>query len=283
MEVFSLGKILPLAALAIAGVFVMHGANLAIPALPSAGSLGRACVTLVFAFLGFESALNPSGEVKDSHRTVPRAVLYALVLVTVLYLAIQMVAEGVLGARLASETAAPLATVAGIVFGSWGSALMLVGALLSTFGYLTGDALTNPRVLFALSEDGVVPPWLSAVHPRYRTPWKAILTHAVLSFALATSGTYNKLIVIANVAVLVLYAVVALGVLRLRAKDVREEGEPFLVAGGPLVPLLAVGVLGYISLQATFAEWLGTLITLVLASGLYVFSLFMRRRTVRAG
>jgi len=82
---------------------------------------------------------------------------------------------------------------------------------------------------------------------------------------------------------MLLYAVVALGVLRLRAKNVRAEGEPFVVAGGPVVPVLAVLVLGYILAQAKPEEWLGTGITIVLATGLYFFSLIMRRRTAAPG
>ena len=283
MEIFTLSKMIPLVTLAVVGVFFMHPANLVIPALPPAHDLGRACVTLIFAFLGFESALCPSGEVKDSHRTVPRAVLYALVLVTVLYLSVQMVAMGVLGPQLARETAAPLAAVAGIVFGGMGSKLMLLGALLSTFGYLTGDALTNPRTLFALAENGVLPPWLSSIHRTYRTPWMSIGTHATLAFTLAVTGSYRSLIIMANVAVLVWYGVVAAGVIALRARDVRQDGEPFLVPFGPVIPVLAILVLGYLLLQATPIEWVGTLITLGLATALYVLSRYMRRRGTPAG
>lgn len=279
VELFSLGKLIPLVGLAVVGVFAMHPANLAIPALPKAAVLGRSCITLIFAFLGFENALNPSGEVKDSHRTVPRAVLLALGLVTVLYLTIQMVAQGVLGSQLATETAAPLAAVAGIVFGPVGRTIILLGTLISTFGYLSGDVLTSPRALFALSEDGVLPPWLSRVHPRFRSPWLAILMHAALAFTLASTGTFASLIVVANVAVLIMYATVCLGVIALRRKDVRADGDPFVLPLGPVIPLLAVVVLGIFLTSAQPIEWEATGIMLVLATALYYFSLYMRKRT----
>jgi len=240
--------------------------------------MGRACVTLIFAFLGFENALNPSGEVKDSHRTVPRAVLLALGLVTVLYLTIQMVAAGVLGPQLAKETAAPLAATAGVVFGPVGSTIILVGTLISTFGYLSGDVLTSPRALFALSEQGMLPPWLSKVHPVRRTPWLAITTHVVLAFTLASTGSFVKLIVVANVAVLLMYGVVCLGVLALRRKGVRAGGDPFVVPGGPIVPVAAAIVLAAILWTATVQEWEATAIVLALATVLYAVSNAMRRR-----
>ena len=283
VEVFSLGKLIPLLGLVAFGVFAMNGENLVIPSLPPVGDIGRACVTLVFAFLGFENALSPSGEVKDPHRTVPRAVLLALALVTVLYLTIQMVAAGVLGPQLSKETEAPLAAVAGVVFGSAGSTFILFGALVSTFGYLSGDALTSPRALYALSEDGVLPPWLSSVHPAFRTPWLAVITHAVLAFTLASTGSFATLIVVANVAILLMYGVVCVGLLQLRRKNVRAGGDPFVVPGGPLVPVAAAGVLLWLLSTATRAEWLATGITLLLASVLYGMSLFMRRRATPAG
>jgi len=282
VELFSLGKLIPLVGLAAVGLFMMHPANLVIPALPPVTDLGRACITLIFAFLGFENALNPSGEVKDSHRTVPRAVLLALSLVTVLYLTIQMVAQGVLGPQLAKETAAPLAAVAGVVFGPMGSTIILIGTLVSTFGYLSGDVLTSPRALFALSEDGVLPPWLSTVHPRFRSPWLAIMTHAALAFTLASTGSFQTLIVIANVAVLLMYGMVCAGVLRLRARNVRAGGDPFVLPGGPVIPVLAMVMLAVLLSGATAAEWRATGITLVLVTLLYRFSILMRARSAPA-
>jgi APA family basic amino acid/polyamine antiporter len=281
MEIFSLAKLIPLLVLVAFGMFVMHGRNLVIPALPPVSDMGRACVMLIFAFLGFENALNPSGEVRDPHRTVPRAVLLALALVTVLYLAIQMVAAGVLGAQLSKETAAPLAAVAGVVFGSAGSTFILLGTLVSTFGYLSGDALTSPRALFALAEDGVLPPWLASVHPSFRTPWLAVITHAVLAFALASTGSFASLIVVANVAILIMYGVVCVGLLQLRRKNVRAGGDPFIVPGGPVVPIAAAVVLAWLLSTATQAEWLATGITLALASALYAASLYLRRRAAQ--
>jgi amino acid transporter len=237
---------------------------------------------LIFAFLGFENALNPSGEVKDSHRTVPRSVLLALALVTVLYLAIQMVAAGVLGPRLATETAAPLAAVAGVIFGSAGSTFILIGTLISTFGYLSGDALTSPRALFALAEDRVLPPWLASVHRSFRTPWLSITTHAVLAFTLASTGTFATLIVVANVAILIAYGVVCVGLFPLRRKNVRAGGEPFIAPGGPVVPIAATAVLVWLLSTATGAEWRATGITLVLATALYGATAYMRRRPAAA-
>ncbi len=281
VELFSLGKLAPLLVLAAVGLFAMKADNLVMPSLPAPSEMSRACVMLIFAFLGFEIALSPSGEVKDSHRTVPRAVLLALALVTALYLTIQVVAAGVLGERLAGETAAPLAAVARELFGGAGSTFILIGTLISTLGYLSGDALASPRALFALAEDGVIP-GLARVHPSFRTPARAIAIHAVLAFVLASTGSFTSLLVVANVAILLMYGVVCLGVLQLRRKGVQTGGEPFVVAGGPVVPICAAAVLVWLLSTVTRAEWLATGLTLLLASALYAASSYMRGRTAPA-
>lgn len=239
-------------------------------------------MTLIFAFLGFENSLNPSGEVKDPHRTVPRAVLLALCLVTLLYLLIQMVAVGVLGAQLAKETAAPLAAVANIVFGRVGSSVILLGTLISTFGYMTGDALTSPRALYALAEGGLLPPVISRVHPRLHTPYIAILVHAVLVVTLAATGSFATLIVVANVAVLLMYGIVAASVLMLRKKDVRGEGAPFVVPFGPVIPIAAIAVLLWLLSTATKQEFIATGITLAVATALHFSSYLWRAKAPTA-
>jgi amino acid transporter len=279
MELFSLAKLVPLLLLVAFGIFAMDGTNLKIPALPPASDMARASVMLIFAFLGFENALCPSGEVKDPHRTVPRAVLLALVLVTMLYLSIQMVAAGVLGPQLANETAAPLAAVARVVFGSAGSTFILVGTLISTFGYLSGDALSSPRALFALAERGVLPPPIARIHRTFHTPWLAIATHAVLAFTLASTGSFATLIVVANVAILLMYGVVCLGIFPLRRKNIRAGGDPFIVPGGPIIPIAAIGVLVWLLTTATSKEWIATGTTLVIAAVLYVGSRVLWGRT----
>lgn len=115
-------------------------------------------------------ALAPSGEVKNPARTVPRAVYAALVLTTILYVLIQLVGQGILGAELAKHPDTPLAEAASRFLGNAGRALMLVGATLSAFGFITSDILSAPRIIFAFGRDGVLPAWFAHIHPRFRTP-----------------------------------------------------------------------------------------------------------------
>jgi hypothetical protein len=159
IEVVSVAKLLPLLVLVGVGAFFVRPANLAIPAMPGGGEFARAAIVLIFAFTGVESALVPSGEVRDPARTVPRALAIAMIGVTLLYLGVHLVAQGVLGgAGLAAAKDAPLAAAAGgRARGPAGRYLLLVGATVSMFGYASGMTLAIPRALYTFGRDGFLP------------------------------------------------------------------------------------------------------------------------------
>lgn len=239
IEIVTIAKLLPLVAFVAVGAFFVRPGNLAWGAPPHlANVLGTAGV-VIFAFSGIESALAPSGEVSAPARTVPRASFLALGAVTVLYLAIQWVALGILGDALAGTGATPLAAAARVFAGSAGRTALIVGATISMLGYLSGNMLAVPRSLFALARDGFLPKQLSAVHPRFRTPHIAVVLYAVMVIGLALSGTFERLAVLSNLAAFVLYILCAIGVWRLRRLGVRSDGKPFVIPGGPLVPVAA--------------------------------------------
>ena len=192
--------------------------------MPAAGDVARTSLLLIFAFAGIECALVPSGEVRDTARTVPRAIALAMIGITVLYIALQMVAQGVLGGGLAQATVSPLADVAGASLGGWARALLLVGASISMFGYLGGMTLSIPRMLFAFARDGFLPRALASVHPVHRSPQAAIVVQSALALALAISGTFEKLAILANVSALALYLGCALAAWRLRQTRRHRQG-----------------------------------------------------------
>ena len=190
------------------------------PSAPPAADVARTSLLLIFAFAGIECALVPSGEVRDTARTVPRAIALAMVGITALYIALQVVAQGILGDALATATVSPLADAAGASLGGWARSLLLAGAAISMFGYLGGMTLSMPRIVFALARDGFLPRALAAVHPRHRSPQAAILVQSVLTLALALSGTFEKLAILANVSALALYLGCALAAWRLRRRSI---------------------------------------------------------------
>ena len=136
------------------GIFFIHPPNLAWSGWPSSKSLGDAVILLIFAFVGIEVALIPSGEVKNPARTVPRSAYLALVVTTIIYLMIQLVAQGTLGADLAKYPDAALAESAAKFLGNLGRTILLAGASISAFGFVTSDILSSPRMIFAFGRDG---------------------------------------------------------------------------------------------------------------------------------
>ena len=277
-SIATVAKLMPLLLVAIGGLFFIDTENLRVVALPAAGDVARTSLLLIFAFAGIECALVPSGEVRDTARTVPRAIALAMVGITVLYIALQMVAQGILGSGLAQATVSPLADAAGASLGGWARALLLGGAALSMFGYLGGMTLSIPRMVFALARDGFLPRALAAVHPVHRTPQAAIIAQSVLGLALAISGTFEKLAILANVSALALYLGCALASWRLRQLGVQEVPSTAIGAGGTafrvplaaLVPWLACAVIVWLLTGLTRDEWLGFGACVAAASVVYV-------------
>jgi APA family basic amino acid/polyamine antiporter len=254
-SIATVAKLAPLLLLAIAGAFFIRIDNLQIAEMPAASDIARTSLILIFAFAGIESALIPSGEVRDVERTVPRAIALAMAGITLLYIALQMVAQGILGSGLAQSTAAPLADAAGASLGGWAKSLLLAGASVSMFGYLGGMTLSMSRMIYAIARDGFLPKFLAAVHPVHRAPQAAIVLQALVTFVLAATGTFEKLAILANVSALMLYLGCALASWKL--------GQ------SPAVPLLACAVIAWLFTGLTLDEWLGFGACVAVASLIY--------------
>ena len=268
--VLTVAKLAPLLLLLIGGLFAVRADNLRwTQGAPSAGDLSRASVILIFAFAGVESALVPSGEIRDSARTVPRAVFLAMGLVTLLYVGLQVVAQGVLGGALAGD-ATPLVDAAGRIFGPWGVVMVSTAFMISAFGYLSGMMLAVPRALFAFGRDGILPRQLAAVHPRFQTPWVAIVVQSVLCWLLAVLNGFERLAIIANVSAALIYLGCAAAAWQLGRREAgRPDAGAFSIPGGALVPMLAIAAVLFLLTAVTMQEWAVLVAVLVVASLLY--------------
>jgi basic amino acid/polyamine antiporter, APA family len=239
LETITVVKLVPLLVFIAVGVFFIDPGNLAWTTVPAASTVLSTAGIIIFAFSGIEGATVPSGEVKNPARTVPRAILLALGAATVMYLAIQYVALGIMGPPLANTGNTPLAEAAGVALGPVARTVMILAAVVSMFGYLSANVLSEPRGLFAMSRDGFLPRQLTSVHPHFRTPNFAIGIYGVLVVIVALLGNFEWLTVFANLAALALYFLCAIATLVLRKRDVRTDGKPFVIPGGPTVPIAA--------------------------------------------
>ena len=149
-----------------------HAGNLA--------AIGQTAIVLIFAFVGLEIALVPSGEVRDPARTVPRALFSALAITTTLYLLIQTVAQGLLGPSMATYRRAPLAEAAGRALGQAAALLVLGRCDRLDVRLCVGRHARQPASLFAFARAGVLPAAVARVHPRFHTPYIAIVVYACI-------------------------------------------------------------------------------------------------------
>jgi amino acid transporter len=275
----TLAKLLPLTLLVVAGVATMRWSNLAWTEPTSPAAVSRASVLLVFAFLGVESALVPSGEVKDPARTVPRAIFLAMAVVAVLYVAIQVVAQGLLGPALPGDPT-PLASAAQVALGGWGRTLILVGSTVSMFAYVSGMTLNVPRMLFAFGRDGFLPRAVARVHERWRTPHIAIAAQTAVVIGLALFARFEQLAVAANSTSLLVYGGCCVAAAELRRRDVRSGGIPFRVPAGAVVPWLALAVIAWLLWGLRAEEWLAA--ALVASAAVVVYLVTAASRRARA-
>jgi basic amino acid/polyamine antiporter, APA family len=268
--VMTVAKLAPLALVIVVGVTALDADRLAVT-VPQPGDMARGSVFLMFAFLGVESALVPSGEVKDPARTIPRAIAIAMISVVIVYLAIQLVTQSAMGDAL-GQSKTPVADAAGVLLGGWGRTFILVGSAVSMLGYVSGMTLGVPRVLYAFARDGFLPATVASVHDRHRTPYVAIAIQAILNIILATTGTFEMLAILGNSTILLVYGACALGIFRLRARNVRLEREPFVAPFGPAIPVLACVAIAWLLTSLTGNEWLATIAPIGLAVVVYLVS-----------
>ena len=265
----TVAKLLPILLFIAVGIFFIHPAALGWSVWPGGDAIGKTVLLLIFAFMGIELALVPSGEVKNPSRTVPRSIFLALAITTALYIAIQLVAQGVLGTELSKFVDAPLAEAASRFLGNAGRTIILVGTVISAFGYVSGDILGSPRTLYAFGRNGILPAKMAAVHPRFRTPHIAIIVHAIIACAISVSSTFQYLAVLSNIAALLLYLFCCSAAFELVRRNVVSDGKPFSIPGDKVIPFLAVAIVLWILWHATLPEFGVAALVLVVASAWY--------------
>ena len=271
-------KLTPLFALAGIGVFLVDWSQVsfAFGDVPGWKALGASMVLVMFAYSGMETALVPSGEINNPARDVPRATMVAILLVVLLYLALQVVGQGLLGPRLATS-GVPVADTAGALWGP-GRVLLLVTACISMTGFLMGNLFGTSRLVFALGRDGYLPRIFGTVSAAHRVPLWALAVHALLAWVLAIAGNFDALALISGGAICLVYGLVSLAAWRAQALDLRERGDtPFVLPGGFAIPLLAIAAMVAITATLTRKEWLAIGIALAALVASYAL-LRLRKR-----
>ncbi len=265
-------KTLPLVLFILIGVWFVDWSRAFASGPAVTGDLGEAALLLLFAYAGFENAPAAAGEYKNPQRDVPFALLTMIAIITAIYTAVQLVAQGTLPGL--GEAESPLAEAAAQFMGSGFALVMTVGAIISIFGNIANTTLIGPRYAFALAQDGFGPRAMASVHPRYRTPWIAVIAQSTIALVLALTGSFVQLAMLSIIARLATYIGTAASVPFLRRKyGARSTG--FRLPGGPLIPILALLVSLIFLSSAEARNLIAGAIALLIGAIVYA----LRRRT----
>ncbi|WP_370462965.1 APC family permease [Parasphingopyxis sp. CP4] len=263
---FTILKLLPLIGLVIWGLFE------AAPApqfqLPEFTAVESIALVALYAFVGFEGANVPAGEMRDAKRTLPKAMITTIILATLFYFAIQWVYTNSAGSLADTET--PLVALAEHYIGPTGAIVLGLAAVFSIAGNVMAGVVSAPRMTFGLAEDGLLPRWFAHISPRFGTPDRSILFYGGLGLVVALSGTFVLLAIVTSLARLLSYllCIAALTVIRKRAGlDTFASIWAFVRHWG--VPAVATAMCLWAASQSTFEAWRVLGLFVVLGALLY--------------
>lgn len=221
-----------------------------------AAGIGSAAGTIFFSYIGLDAVSTAGDEVKNPQKTMPRAILAALITVTAVYILVTIAALGAQGWTDFEGQEAGLATILDTVTGAqyWGTVLA-AGAVISIFSVTLVTLYGQTRILFAMGRDGLLPSMFAKVNPRSMTPVNNTIIVAIVVSILAGVVPLDYLADMVSIGTLVAFIVVSVGVILLR---VREPDLPrgFKVPGYPVTPVLSVMACGYILYSLHWYTWI---------------------------
>jgi APA family basic amino acid/polyamine antiporter len=274
-------KLVPLLMIAFFGWFFISSSRTTIKSANLLSDTGEMSLILLFAFVGAETALNVSGEIKNPIKTIPRGIMLSVFIVVLLYIMIQLTVFGILGDSIIRFKDAPLAEAAKIMLGSAGILIVIVGASFSMFGNISGMVLNMPRVLYAAARDKViVPKGLAKIHPVFQTPHISIITYAAMGFVFASLGEFKQLAMLSSASYLIIYFGVVLAVIKFRITKAEEEQGSYRVPGGYIIPVVAALAIIWVLSNLAWNEIRGMLIFIALLTAIYFISRIFTRKSL---
>jgi APA family basic amino acid/polyamine antiporter len=281
-NIFTLLKLAAIAALVVSALVAapLPVAARAAPtpsSMPLALAIGTALVPVLFAYGGWQQANFVAEEMIDPEKNLPRALVLGVVIVAVVYLAVNLTYLRALGVPALAASHAPAADVMGAYFGDTGRRLIAAGIAVSTFGFLNLVILVTPRVYQAMARDGLFFASFAELHPRSRTPVAAIAVQGVWAIGLLLSGSYGQLLDYVTFADWIFFGVTAATLFVYRARD--RGAVPRFRA--PLYPMSAVlfclACLYVVAGAIASNPWNAARGGLLLAAGVPVFLFWSRR------
>jgi APA family basic amino acid/polyamine antiporter len=241
---FALGKVLAVVFIIVTG-FILGSrvsehfvvGNLADQSV-SLHSFFLALVAGLFAFGGWHMVTYNSEETINPQKTIPRALMLGTLIVTLCYIAMNAVYMYILPLDKVASSTRIAADAANTLIGFGGGAFMSALVIFSTFGALNGIILCGPRVYYSMAQDGLLFQWLADIHPKHRTPYKAIFLQAIWSSVLVASGTYRVLFTRVVYTEWIFFALLAFGIYMFRRRP--DIVRSYNIWGYPVVPAIFI-------------------------------------------
>jgi APA family basic amino acid/polyamine antiporter len=248
-----------------------------------------AAAVVFFAYIGFDAVSTTAEEAKNPKRDLPIGIIMSLVVCTALYLAVAAVLSGIIpvieyrstadalpGAAMVSPEAsvrflnAPVAYALVVIGQDWASYLVSAGAVAGITSVLLVLLMSQPRIFFAMSRDGLLPTAVSKVHPRFGTPYITTMITCVIVALVAGVTQIQVVGEMTSIGTLFAFVVVCASVLMLRIKR-PDAHRPFRVPGGPIFPILGIISCAYLMLSLPVITWVRFLVWLNIGFVIYWF------------
>jgi basic amino acid/polyamine antiporter, APA family len=247
------------------------------------GAMGLALVSILWAYDGFGDLSFAGGEVRDPQRNLPRAIIIGTLALIAIYVSTNVAYLYVSPIETVARSPLVAADTMLAIFGQAGVVLVSVFVMISSFSSLNGSMLASPRIFFAMAGDRLFFEAIARVHPRYKTPYVAILLAAVLGMALVLSRSFESLTNTFVLAIWPFYALSVAAIYRLRRQR-PDLPRPYRVVGYPIVPALFILSVVAFVVNSLVHDTMNSLITFALiCSGLPIYyGIFSRdRRQIR--
>jgi APA family basic amino acid/polyamine antiporter len=245
-------------------------------------SFGAALIPVLFAYGGWQTCSFIAGEIEAPRRNLPRALLWGVAGVVLLYLAVNVVCLRVLGVEHLAATTTPATDVMRKALGATGATLIAAGISISTLGFLSQGILTAPRVYFAMANDGLFFKYIASVDPRTKVPIGAVVLQGVFAIIITLSGRYEQILNYVVSVDFIFFGLAATCLFKLRRHDAASHVDAgYNVPGHPWTTILFVVACGFVALNTVYRYPENTLIGYaILAAGVPVYFLWRRRSSI---
>ncbi|HEX5152479.1 MAG TPA: APC family permease [Parafilimonas sp.] len=272
-NILTIAKLLPLTAFIVTGLYNINPQLLSHSRAFQMPSFTHSVLLLVFAFGGFEGMLVNSAEIEKPQKNIPFALVTAAIVVAVYYCLIQLVSIGTLPALAASEK--PLADAADNFMGPAGGSIMAIGALVSVTSTLNGLVLSGSRLPYALSLEKQLPPFLSYVHPKYRTPAWSLLALLLIIAVVSLAWSFFAALATASIVRVLVYFMVCASLIKLRRQK-KAAASFYKLRYGILLAIAGMLIAAWLLTASKQSEAIAVSACIII--GLVLYISFNRRR-----